>query len=230
MKSRRSLIRAFVLLCVGTFASAAVLFLGLEVVLRIMGWKGAPSPYGPRSVVHHVTDEFDVVYRCNDRGFRDERNFRELEQSAGVQPIRVVAIGDSFTEGFGVASTVAWPTELEKILRRKNPSAQVLNLGISGGGPNEYFEVFEYALGLHPSFIVVGFFVGNEAAEARKPVQPPRSVALRWLSAQLHLVQRRLNSDPFGDSLLSILYRWKICRENNLTTRGIALIDLNPHV
>ena len=44
----------------------------------------------------------------------------------------IVVLGDSLTEGFGVAKEEAYPHLLEKELQRKGHSVKVINAGISG--------------------------------------------------------------------------------------------------
>ena len=52
--------------------------------------------------------------------------------SAYAQSIRIVALGDSNTAGFGVARQEAFPAQLEALLRTTGYDAQVFNAGISG--------------------------------------------------------------------------------------------------
>ena len=52
--------------------------------------------------------------------------------SAAAQPVRVVALGDSNTAGFGVATAEAFPARLEATLRAMGVDVQVSNAGISG--------------------------------------------------------------------------------------------------
>ena len=52
--------------------------------------------------------------------------------SAYAQSIRIVALGDSNTAGFGVARQEAFPAQLETLLRTTGYDAQVLSAGISG--------------------------------------------------------------------------------------------------
>ncbi len=51
---------------------------------------------------------------------------------ASAQPARIVALGDSNTAGFGVATAQAFPARLEAMLRANGVDAQVSNAGISG--------------------------------------------------------------------------------------------------
>lgn len=56
-------------------------------------------------------------------------------QSAEPQissPIRIVALGDSLTEGYGIASTKAYPALLEAQLKERKKNVQIINAGISG--------------------------------------------------------------------------------------------------
>jgi acyl-CoA thioesterase-1 len=52
--------------------------------------------------------------------------------AAQAQSVRVVALGDSNTAGFGVGSQAAFPARLEGLLRSAGLDVQVLNAGISG--------------------------------------------------------------------------------------------------
>lgn len=49
-----------------------------------------------------------------------------------TQPIRIVALGDSLTAGFGVAPQDAFPAQLQRALAAKGISVEVLNAGVSG--------------------------------------------------------------------------------------------------
>lgn len=51
---------------------------------------------------------------------------------AAERPIRVVALGDSLTAGFGLAAQDAFPAKLERALRAKNHAVEILNAGVSG--------------------------------------------------------------------------------------------------
>ena len=49
-----------------------------------------------------------------------------------TQPINILALGDSLTEGFGLSPADAFPAVLEQLLRERGHLASVLNLGLSG--------------------------------------------------------------------------------------------------
>ena len=52
--------------------------------------------------------------------------------NASAQSIRIVALGDSNTAGFGVARQEAFPAQLEPLLRASGYDVQVFNAGVSG--------------------------------------------------------------------------------------------------
>lgn len=55
-----------------------------------------------------------------------------IPQSLQAQPIRVVALGASNTNGKGVSTRSAWPAQLQAMLRKKGYDARVSNAGVNG--------------------------------------------------------------------------------------------------
>jgi acyl-CoA thioesterase-1 len=51
---------------------------------------------------------------------------------AADRPVRIVALGDSLTAGFGLPADAAFPVKLEKALRAKGLAVEVVNAGVSG--------------------------------------------------------------------------------------------------
>lgn len=51
---------------------------------------------------------------------------------AASQPVRIVALGDSLTAGFGIAAGDAFPVKLERALRAKDLPVEIVNAGVSG--------------------------------------------------------------------------------------------------
>ncbi len=52
--------------------------------------------------------------------------------AAADQPVRIVALGDSITAGFGLSTQAAFPARLEQALKAKGIAAIVLDAGVSG--------------------------------------------------------------------------------------------------
>jgi acyl-CoA thioesterase-1 len=61
-----------------------------------------------------------VVFLSSTPGFAAERS------------IKIVALGDSLTSGWGVAAGDAFPAKLERTLEQQGIAAQVINAGVSG--------------------------------------------------------------------------------------------------
>lgn len=52
--------------------------------------------------------------------------------SAPTEPIVIVALGDSLTEGYGLTKEEAYPALLQERLQRTFPQVKVINAGVSG--------------------------------------------------------------------------------------------------
>lgn len=76
----------------------------------------------PNATLHHVAPCYDVRYRTNAHGMRDPP--RELRSSAAR---RVVVLGDSFVEGYGVADGL----RMTDVLERRS-GVEHLNFGTAG--------------------------------------------------------------------------------------------------
>lgn len=78
----------------------------------------------------------------------------------------IVAIGDSNTYGVAAIGYNSWPAQLGRITGKT-----VYNLGMPGYGPVTYDHLLnDYALGLRPSMVIVGFYLGNDAWGAYKAI------------------------------------------------------------
>lgn len=51
---------------------------------------------------------------------------------ATERPVKIVALGDSLTAGFGLKASEAFPSKLETALRAKGLAVEVVNAGVSG--------------------------------------------------------------------------------------------------
>jgi acyl-CoA thioesterase-1 len=52
--------------------------------------------------------------------------------AAADRPVRIVALGDSLTAGFGLAANEAFPAKLERALKAKGIAVEISNAGVSG--------------------------------------------------------------------------------------------------
>ena len=97
------------------------------------------------------TPEFAHTSRINSLGLRD----REIAPGESDQ-YRIVAIGDSFTYGWGVNLEDTWVKRLEGNLHAQGLDVQTVNAGAPGAGPSNYADAAERVLPvLKPDLVVV---------------------------------------------------------------------------
>ncbi len=185
--SRETSLGAFRRVILGLVAILIALGVGLGITW-ILEWgagcrlyashRNAGLIWGPYSVVEHATEEFSYQARINNLGFRD-RDFAVRRSGAK----RVLAIGDSFTYGWGVDGQDSWPKVMERQLRQGGLNIEVANLGAPGAGPREYAALAERAIPLlRPDLIVVAVLQADDlfqAAESPAERQAPASQRVR---------------------------------------------------
>jgi lysophospholipase L1-like esterase len=104
--------------------------------------------------------EFSVRVVTNALGFREPR----LPAPKPPGTVRIVAIGDSFTQGYGVNESEAYPRQLEALLGARDPARhyEVINLGVPGACPPDYlYNLREVGLAYHPDVVLVGLMAND---------------------------------------------------------------------
>lgn len=113
----------------------------------------------PHADFWHTSVDGSWEFITNGRGLRDRREFA-YAKPAGT--LRVLAIGDSHTQGYEVRQDATFSAVLERYLRHHGVRAEVLNAGVSGYSNAEelaYLENEGYRY--HPDVVVLGFY-GND--------------------------------------------------------------------
>ena len=86
----------------------------------------------------------------------------------------IVALGDSFTRGSGVAA--AWPQKLAEY-----SASEVLNLGDVGLGPQDELKILQqYGLKKQPHWIILAYFEGNDLYDAASYEQANPFILFRF--------------------------------------------------
>jgi hypothetical protein len=100
--------------------------------------------------------EFDTRVSINAQGTRGP----DFAPDKGAR-LRVLAVGDSFTAGYGVEDDEAYPSRLDALLGER---VEVINAGFAAGyAPDTYYLYLKArGLALDPDLVLVGFFVGND--------------------------------------------------------------------
>ena len=113
----------------------------------------------PNSNYFHTSADGRWEFTTNSQGFRNYRDFSYAKDD-GV--IRVIAIGDSHTQGFEVHQDYTYSATIEKYLRQRGFDVEVINTGVSGFSNAEALLLLENELVKYdPDYIVLGFY-GND--------------------------------------------------------------------
>ena len=107
----------------------------------------------------HTDRDGHWKFVTNSQGFRSYEDFH-FEKPQGT--FRVIALGNSTTEGFEVRQRYTYPAVLERYLKKNGVQAEVFNTGISGFGTAEELVYLENeGIKYTPDAVVLGFF-GND--------------------------------------------------------------------
>jgi lysophospholipase L1-like esterase len=118
--------------------------------------------FPPHSTAHYESSEFVFDARIDNLGIRD-RDFPLVKN----RRLRILALGDSTTYGWGVDIEQAWPKVLEKELQAKGLDVEVLDLGKPGTGPVQYADLAEVAIPLlKPDLVLVDLLQGDDLRQS----------------------------------------------------------------
>lgn len=135
---------------------------GLWQLSKTLGCRMTPGFDGT-----HVAPEFRVRVRISEQGLRD-RAYGPKRPGR----FRVLALGDSFTFGFGVDAEDAYPKQLERLLRanRRGSEYDVINAGAPGYATNQELQYLkEDGLAYQPDLVLIGFFAANDVKDNLLP-------------------------------------------------------------
>lgn len=90
-------------------------------------------------------------------------------------PIRIVAFGDSLTAGYGLPPGEAFPAQLEKALREKGHTIEVINAGVSGDTTAAGLQRFDWAFPDHADAAIVALGA-NDALRGIDPAETRRNL------------------------------------------------------
>ncbi|MES2622690.1 MAG: GDSL-type esterase/lipase family protein [Bacteroidota bacterium] len=109
--------------------------------------------YNPLSVTTLSTPEYSYVRKANSEGFAD----KEWATQKDSGELRVITLGDSFTDGDGSPQDSSYPRELERLLQQSYPEIKinVMNAGRCGSDPwFEYKKLHDLLLKYKPDLVL----------------------------------------------------------------------------
>lgn len=134
--------------------------------------------FPPLSHQEFVSVDFEYVVETNSLGLRD----REITFPKPQDVFRIVAIGDSYTYGWGVNIEDTWLRRLETLVQIGGRRIETVNVGKPGAGPPWYAEIARTVVPLlEPDLILVGILQGNDIASAgSEGLEWARSGIVQW--------------------------------------------------
>lgn len=78
-----------------------------------------------------------------------------LASSASARPLKIVALGTSLTQGYGLPPGTEFTTQLQEALQKQGIDAQVVNAGVSGDTTADGLSRLAWSLGDHPDAAIV---------------------------------------------------------------------------
>ncbi len=108
----------------------------------------------PNSTQEIIKKEFQYTFRYNELGLPDQ-SIDTSSKDTTTQ--RIIALGDSFTEGIGAPQDSSWVNLLELKMNKKYPhiSVDILNAGKAGNDPIYSFEMLKNLLHLQPNLVLL---------------------------------------------------------------------------
>ena len=218
---------------VGIALAGVAFVLVLAALDRIVAWTDLayrPARGRPNQNARLQRSEFDVHVVTNELGFRDRR-------LPGAKPpgvIRVVAHGDSFTQGYGVEEDEAYPRLLEtRLAARAGVPVQVVNLGVPGTSPRDQAShLRDPGLAYEPDLVLISV-MANDVQD----IWIQRHCGVHYSSELLRQVQRDLlDGRPFWrrapEVLLPALYPFvwtQLAEVNRAVSDHLAPAAANAH-
>jgi hypothetical protein len=141
-------------------AGAVVALVVAEAVLRGAAPRDRKARFVSHATRHHALRAGwqgvaeGVPYRTNALGLRE----RDLATPKPPGTLRVLMLGDSFTEGGGLADADTVPRRVEAALRPGCPRLEVVNAGIASYSPIlEFLLLREVGASVAPDLVVLNF-------------------------------------------------------------------------
>lgn len=126
------------------------------------GWDWRPGFKGRDNKFARFTS-----FSISQQGFKD----RDFSQEKPANTIRIACVGDSITEGVGIANEQTYPKVLENILNAtgNQKKVEVINAGVSDFSlPQEYFYIKHKIVNFHPDIVIVGYYL-NDGRDFARP-------------------------------------------------------------
>jgi len=166
-----------------TSSPGAMLEVGSLIRLR-PGYRGRLTRIG----------DYDTSIAVNSLGLRGPET--TVRKPPGT--FRILAVGDSFTFGFGVEAEESFVALLQEKLRDQGLAVESLNAGTPGVGVTDEFAWLKrYGLDMEPDLVVLGVCLANDLLDADMPATKfPHWKTPHWIYRKSHLFRLLARSVP----------------------------------
>ena len=146
-----------------------LMLFGLDLMLGTVGFPRARPVQvtHPPNVEYAVNNlEYSYIFKTNSQGIR----YREIPRHKPPNTIRIVVIGDSYTEGAGVAAEETFLSQAEGLLRAPDTQIELINCGLSGTSTLNHARIlFHVCINYEPDAVLLAFHT-NDITEAAPDV------------------------------------------------------------
>lgn len=158
----------------------------------LLGWRKVP---GAQAV--YKRREYEVEVKINSLGLRDPERTRQPAPGA----YRILALGDSYLEGYTVSLPQTATQMLEKSLRQRGCAAEVLNAGTAGYSTDQELLSYQWqGAGYQPQVVALFFYYNdvlfNERQEYFGKFKPAFELQPGGLCLHRYPVRERLPGPP----------------------------------
>lgn len=158
----------------------------------------------PNSQVRYNTAEFNFTAKINSLGFRGEERGSFKPSSV----YRILAIGDSFTFGWGLEEKDTWPKLIENYFQKNThgKKVEVINLGRPADSPVDYLlRLREYSDKFNPDLIIIGILEGDDPAQLVEILSPPSSISEQAKNKRQKIIDEFIEKNKRNDKYYSLI-------------------------
>lgn len=214
-------------LCIGTLVALATaevlarILHPLSTVEYLMDPEVGPI-LAPNQKSRLVSEDYDVTVATNSAGFHDVEH--ALAKSHGVY--RILVLGDSYIEGLQVPIEQNFVRQLERMVGDwiTEKQVEVINLGVSGSGPAQYYRILEKkGLIYRPDLVLMAVFPDNDFRDSYRSLSGAVFKPHYALGKDEHLEYLAPQVSGLGASLRPFLRRSAFL---HLVRQGIASLPV----
>ena len=96
--------------------------------------------------------------------------------AASPAPVRILALGSSLTQGYGLPPGTEFPVQLQAALKKKGIAAQVINAGVSGDTSAGGLARLDWSLAGHPDAVIIELG-SNDMLRGIAPAETEKNLA-----------------------------------------------------